>query len=92
MYLKMMPIFSIDKGSVQEHLFEVLEVFGVVVLHEGVVVVEGDAGVLRVSAYVDDLAAFIEDVRRKHGEWEMTLDNTRRGQSEKKKESFHDYK
>ena len=40
-----------------------LEVFGVAVFHQVVVVEEGDAGVLRVPADVDDLAALREDVR-----------------------------
>jgi len=58
-----MPVASINKCSIHKHLLEMLKIFGVVIFHEGVVVVEGDAGVLRISADVDDLAALLKDVR-----------------------------
>jgi len=80
----MIPISSINKGSVHKHLLEMLEILGVVVLHESVVMVEWDACVLRVPADVDDLAAFLEDFRRQHGEGEMTFDDSSGGQTEKK--------
>ena len=46
-----------------------LEVFHVLVLEDGVEVKEGDEGVFRIAADVNDLAAFLEDCRWKHVQW-----------------------
>lgn len=65
----MIPVVSADEISGKKHFLEMLEVFHVLVLEDGVEVKEGDEGVFRIAADVNDLAAFLEDCRWKHVQW-----------------------
>ena len=65
-YLKMKPVASMHKSSIQEHLFKVIIVLPVLLLPDPSVMEVGDTHVLRVSTDIDNLATTGENLWGKH--------------------------
>ena len=65
-YLKMKPVASMHKSSIQEHFFKVIIVLPVLLLPEPSVMEVGHTYVLGVSADIHNLATTGKDLWGKH--------------------------